>query len=113
VLLARTITSTAALLAAPVLFWLSASDVHVSESAPGAAVLALLASGVALQSALRRTPEGRHAVLLLLVAGIVPSLARWSSPSQLPGAVLGAAVFAAGYALGTHRRPGPRTAKAR
>ena len=101
--LAGLLGSSVAFVAAPALFGLTAGDVGLSQSARGPA-LALLAGGMALLAALWRTPEGRQATLLLALAALVPLASRWNAPSTLPIALIGVAVFAAGYAFGTRRR---------
>ena len=97
------LASAVALLAAPA-FGLTAFDGHLSDGVRGAAALSLVASSVALLHGLRRTPEGRQAILLLVMAALVPLATRWNTPSPLPVTLLGAAVFTAGYGFGMCRR---------
>jgi hypothetical protein len=103
VLVAGFVGSSVAIVAAPTLSWLTAPGAALTQCARGP-LLGLVAAGVFVLSALRRTSDGRQAVLLLALAALIPLTARWHGLSPLPINLVAATAITAAYVFGIGRR---------
>lgn len=101
VLVSGALGSAATFCVAPVVVRVTSPGAGLGTTSPEP-LLALLAGGTALLVVLRRTSEGRPAALLLVATALLVLATRWHALG--PALLAGAALFTAGYALGTSRR---------
>jgi hypothetical protein len=71
----------------------------------GSALVPVLLAASVLAVLLRRSPQGRAALALLAVAGLVPLLARWSDPASV--VLTAGPLVAVGYVIGVRRARRP------